>query len=70
MVRSKSAIEREKEEENLRIAEEQQRKQAELELTMRKKAFCKRMSHVYNPIGALTFVAVYWIVGLKNAQFF
>ena len=70
MVRSQSAIQREKQEENMKIAEEQQRKQAELELTMRKKAFCRRMSHVYNPIAALSFVAVYWIVGLKNAQFF
>ena len=70
MVRSKSAIQREKMAENLKIAQEQREKQAEIELTMRKKAFCRRMAHVYNPIAALTFVAFYWIVGLKNAQFF
>ena len=69
-VRSLSAIERQKKAENERIAEAQRQKQAMIELTMRKKAFCRRMSHVYNPIAALTFVAIYWIVGLKNAQFF
>ena len=56
--------------ENLKIAQDQQKRQAEIELTMRKKAFCRRMSHVYNPIAALSFVVIYWAVGLKNAQFF
>ena len=69
-VKTKSAIEREKAEENARIAEEERQKQAAMELTMRKKAFCARMAHVYNPIGALSFVAIYWAIGLKNAQFF
>ena len=31
-------------------------------------AFWKRDSIVYNPIIALSFVAVYWIVGLKHAE--
>ena len=69
-VKTKSAIKREKLAENQRIAQEQRDVQARIELTMRKKAFCARMAHVYNPIAALTFVAVYWAVGLKNAQFF
>ena len=56
--------------ENKRIAQEQRDKQARIEMTMRKKAFCARCAHVYNPIAALTFVVVYWAVGLKNAQFF
>ena len=54
----------------MKIAEEQQTRQAEIELKMRKKAFCRRLSHVYNPLAALSFVAIYWAVGLKNAQFF
>ena len=70
MVRSKSAFRKQKMAENMKIAEEQQKRQAEIELTMRKKAFCRRMSHVYNPLAALSFVAIYWAVGLKNAQFF
>ena len=31
---------------------------------------CKRFAHVYNPLAALTFAAIYWAVGLKNAQFY
>ena len=31
-------------------------------------AFWKRVSIVYNPMIALSFVAVYWIVGLKHAE--
>ena len=31
-------------------------------------AFWKRVSIVYNPIIALSFVAIYWIVGLKHAE--
>ena len=36
----------------------------------RKKKFCRKLSHVYNPIAALSFVAIYWGIGLKNAQFY
>ena len=36
----------------------------------KKQKFCKKIAHVYNPIVALTFVIIYWIMGLKNAQFF
>ena len=32
-------------------------------------AFWKKVSLVYNPIIALSFVAVYWIAGLKHAQY-
>ena len=56
-------------EENKRIAEEQRQKQAAMELTMRKKAFCARMAHVYNPIAALSFISIYWILGLRQAEF-
>ena len=70
MVRSKSATRKQKMAENMKMAEEQQTRQAEIELKMGKKAFCRRMSHVYNPLAALSFVAIYWAVGLKNAQFF
>ena len=31
---------------------------------------CMRFAHVYNPIAALTFVSVYWILGLKEADYF
>ena len=34
------------------------------------KQFCVKMSHVYIPSAALTFVAIYWAVGLKNARFY
>ena len=70
MVRSNSALRKQKMSENMKIAEEQQTRQAEIELKMRKKAFCRRLSHVYNPLAALSFVAIYWAVGLKNAHFF
>ena len=33
-------------------------------------ATCKRFSKIYNPAAALTFVFVYWVIGLKNAQYF
>ena len=32
--------------------------------------FCKKITHVYNPIISLTFLAVYWALGLKYAQFY
>ena len=31
---------------------------------------CLRFAHVYNPIAALSFVSVYWILGLKEADYF
>ena len=48
---------------------EQKKRQAEKERKVRVKAFCHRVSLVYNPSLALTFVGVYWYIGLKNAQF-
>ena len=31
---------------------------------------CLKFAHVYNPLAALTFVALYWFLGLKEAEFF
>ena len=36
----------------------------------KKQQFCKRVAHVYNPMAALTFVVIYWAIGLKNAKFY
>ena len=36
----------------------------------KKQFICKRFSKVYNPAAALTFVFVYWAIGLKNAQYY
>ena len=33
----------------------------------RKHKFCKKIGHIYTPTAALTFVVVYWFVGLRNA---
>ena len=30
---------------------------------------CHRFAHVYNPTMALSFVAVYWILGLRHADY-
>ena len=35
-----------------------------------KQEFCKKIAHVYNPAAAIMFVAIYWAIGLKNAQFY
>ena len=32
--------------------------------------FCLKFALVYNPIAVLTFVSVYWILGLKEAEYF
>ena len=44
----------------------------EIEKTKNKRRLklCMRFAHVYNPIVALSFVAVYWILGLKVAEYF
>ena len=36
----------------------------------KKQQFYKKMALVYNPSAALTFVVIYWAIGLKNAQFY
>ena len=36
----------------------------------RRMKLCMRFAHVYNPIAALIFVSVYWILGLKEAEYF
>ena len=36
----------------------------------KKLKLCLRFAHVYNPIAALSFVSVYWILGLKEAEYF
>ena len=38
--------------------------------TRRNNKFYKKMALVYNPSAALTFVIIYWAIGLKNAQFY
>ena len=37
---------------------------------IRRLALCMRFAHVYNPIAALSFVSIYWILGLRQAEFF
>ena len=44
---------------------------AEKEMSRRKAQklkFWQKVSLVYNPIFALTFASVYWLVGLKHAE--
>ena len=36
---------------------------------MKIKKFCKKSAHVYIPTGILIFVIIYWLIGLKNAQY-
>ena len=36
----------------------------------KRQTFCKKIAHVYNPAAALTFVFIYWAIGLKNAKFY
>ena len=36
----------------------------------RRLELCQKVAHVYNPIAALIFVSVYWILGLKEAEYF
>ena len=50
-------------------AKEQEQKKKEKEKRRGRIAFLKRLSLRYNPTLALTFVGIYWFVGLKNAQF-
>ena len=61
---------KQKTEHTIKLAKKENERLAEIEQTIRKKAFCRKMSHVYNPIAALTFVAIYWAIGLKNARFY
>ena len=56
--------------EALKKAMEEKEKEALAESRARKRAFAKKISLTYNPAAALAFVVVYWVVGLKNAQFF
>ena len=53
-----------------KIAQKQMELQKENEKKIRRKAFSHKMSVMYNPLAALTFVAIYWAIGLKNAQFY
>ena len=53
-----------------KLAEEDRKKQARVQKKKDRIVFCHKMSLVYNPIAALTFVGIYWAVGLKNAQFY
>ena len=53
-----------------KIALQKEKKQKDSELKLRKKNMCIKISHVYIPFAAISFVVVYWAIGLKNAQFF
>ena len=52
------------------ITEKQKERDAVMEKKKRRRLFCKKMTLVYIPIGAISFVVIYWAVGLKNAQFY
>ena len=45
-------------------------KEKRTEKNERRIKMCMRFAHFYNPIAALTFVSVYWILGLKEAEYF
>ena len=47
--------------------EHDRRSQALMRKKQKNLAFWQRVSLFYNPIIALTFVFIYWIVGLKHA---
>ena len=51
-----------------KLAEQEKEQNARMEKNIKRKSFCHKISLVYNPIAALTFVGIYWAVGLKNAQ--
>ena len=53
-----------------KLLEQEKEQKARLEKNFSRKSFCHKISLVYNPIAALTFVGIYWVVGLKNAQFY
>ena len=36
----------------------------------KKQQFCKKIARLYNPTAAIIYVIVYWLIGLKNAQFY
>ena len=58
------AVERRAQKEFYEQAEEQMRKK-----TMEKLDFWRRVSLVYNPVIAVTFVTIYWIAGLMHAGY-
>ena len=37
---------------------------------LRKLAFCRKITIYYNPIAVTVFVSFYWIIGLRQAEFF
>ena len=47
----------------------QQQKELQKEKKIKRKDFCHIMFVMYNPLAALTFVAIFWAIELKNAQF-
>ena len=54
----------------MKNAMEEKEKEAIAEKRARRRGFAKKISLTYNPSAALAFVVVYWLIGLKNAQFF
>ena len=37
---------------------------------IRKLNFCLRFAHVYSPTVVISFVCIYWLLGLRQAEFF
>ena len=54
----------------MKLVEKEKKQRRRMERNIKRKSFCHKISLVYNPIAALSFVAIYWAVGLKNAQFY
>ena len=52
-----------------KAVQDHKERQANIEKKKKRKAFCHRISVVYNPIAVLSFVATYWVIGLKNAEY-
>ena len=64
LISTNEAVERRAQKEFYEQAEEQMRKK-----TMEKLDFWRRVSLVYNPVIAVTFVTIYWIAGLMHAGY-
>ena len=46
--------------------------QKDMQMKMKEKRlnFCLKFAKVYNPLAVLCFVAIYWVLGLKKAEYF
>ena len=45
-------------------------KHNKIERVEKRRRFCKKVAHIYNPSAAVIFMVVYWVIGLKNAQYY